>query len=654
MTKISDPIQIGNVTLKNRIMIAPMLKGISDDDGWINDRVLEAYRTEAVGGPGAITIGACYIRPEGQGFRRQTSIADDSKISGLYKLASIIKRNGSAAFAQIFHSGCIPSPLKVLRGLMPISPTKRPCFLDPNFMCDEPDDAMIWEILDDYGKAAARAQEAGFNGIDIHAGHGGLHQQFLSPLLNERTDIWGQEKEKFGIEMIRSIKKHCGDDFPIIWRISLDEKSGPGGFGVEDSLKWIPMWEKEGVAAFHVSAGGIMSVDALTYAVQPVYFPMACLADYATEVKKITKLPVIGVGKMMNTKLARSVIENDRMDIVAVGRPAIADPEFPNKVLEGRDSEIRKCIACNWCLTTHSGMNGASQCSVNPSHNRENEYRLVKTDNPKRVMVIGGGVGGLETARVAHRRGHEVIVFEKSDQLGGLACSVASKIPGILTQNLNHAPEFLKNEMERLRIPTMTGIEVTADIVKGIKPDVVIVATGSVSGDAPDLPGITNSNVIDYEDYILNPDKVQDGKAVTIVGGGEGAEITVGLAKKGCQVTLVAGSEEEVMSTAYLNKDGSRKLYLQQMMGEQGEKIQIVINTTLKAVKDGEVVIVTDGAEKTVPADYVILAQPRKVYNPFGDELRELVKEVYEVGDCVAPRAITEAIDDAAHFGRQI
>jgi 2,4-dienoyl-CoA reductase-like NADH-dependent reductase (Old Yellow Enzyme family)/thioredoxin reductase len=573
-------------------------------------------------------------------------------LSGLILLAQIIKRNGSAAFIQLFHAGCIPSPLKVLRGLMPLSPTARPCFLDPDFTCDEPDDAMIWDIIEDYGKAAARAQEAGFDGIDIHAGHGGLHQQFLSPLLNERTDIWGQEKEKFGLEMIKAIKKHCGDDFPIIWRISLDEMSGPGGFSAEDSLKWIPKWEAAGVHSFHVSAGGIMSVDALTYAVQPVYFPMAPLVKYAEMVKKITKLPVIGVAKLMNTKLSHQVIDSGRMDIMAVGRPASADPQFPNKVLEGRDSEIRKCIACNWCLTTHSGMNMESRCSVNASLCREGRYKLVKTDNPKRVMVIGGGVGGLETARVAHKRGHEVIVFEKAAQLGGLVRTVASKIPGLLTQNLNHAPEFLINEMERLNIPVITGVEVTAEIVKGVKPDVVIVATGSVPGDAPDLPGITNSNVINYEDYILNPDKVAKGKEVIVIGGAEGAEITVGLAKKGCRVTLVAASEAEVMDTPYLAKDGVRKLFLQQTMAEV--EVQIVINTTLKEVKDGEVVVITDGAEKTVPADYVILAQPRKAYNPLGDMLRPLVKEVYEVGDCVAPRAITEAIDDGAHFGRQI
>ncbi|MBW2370610.1 MAG: NADH:flavin oxidoreductase, partial [Deltaproteobacteria bacterium] len=343
MTNISDSIQIGNLQLKNRIIVAPMMKGISDDDGWVNDKVLEAYETEARGGAAAITVGASNLRPEGQGFRRQTSIADDSKISGLQMLAYTIKRSGAKAFIQLFHSGCIPSPRKVLRGLLPISPTKRPCFLDPDFICREPDEKEIREIIDDYGEAAARAREAGFDAVDIHAGHGGLIQQFLSPLLNQRTDIWGQEKEKFGLEVIKAMKKYAGDDYPIIWRISLHEQSGPGGFTDKDSLeKWIPLWEKAGVAAFHVSAGGIMSTDALAYAVPPIYFPMAALIRYAKAVKAISKLPIIGVAKIMNAQLARSIIDRGSADIVAVGRPITADAEFPNKVLSGRDNEIRK------------------------------------------------------------------------------------------------------------------------------------------------------------------------------------------------------------------------------------------------------------------------------------------------------------------------
>ena len=182
---------------------------------------------------------------------------------------------------------------------MPVAPTARPCFLDPSFMCREPDDEEIWEIIDSYGQAAARAKEAGFDAVDIHAGHGGLIQQFLSPFFNKRTDIWGEDKEKFGLEVIRSMKKYAGEDYPIIWRISLTEKSGPiSGFDEKISLeKWIPMWEKAGVAAFHVSAGGVQSTDALAFAVPPLYFPMAPLIRYAKAVKKITSIPVIGDGK---------------------------------------------------------------------------------------------------------------------------------------------------------------------------------------------------------------------------------------------------------------------------------------------------------------------------------------------------------------------
>jgi thioredoxin reductase len=411
------------------------------------------------------------------------------------------------------------------------------------------------------------------------------------------------------------------------------------------------MWEEAGVASFHVSAGGIMSTDALAYAVPPLYFPKACLIRYAKAVMKRTSLPVIGVAKIMDAELARSVIEKGSADIVAVGRPVSADPDFPKKVFEGRDDEIRKCIACNWCLTTHSSMNSESRCTVNASYNREAKYKLTKTESPKRVMIIGGGVGGMETARVLHLRGHQVILFEKSPQLGGLVREVASKIPRVRTQHLNHAPEYLMNEMERLGIPTLTGIEVNADTVRDVKPDAVIIATGSLPGDLPDIPGITGSAVYNYDDYIRGNVKIEEDKDIVIIGGGEGAEISVSLARNKCRVVLVEGGEE-IMNTPYLNKDGARKLYLQKYIEE--ENVQIMINTSVKEIADGEVTVETEGEEKKVRADYVILAGVRKVYNPLGEEIRKIVKDVYEIGDCAEPGSITEAYDDANYYARHI
>jgi len=650
MANISDPITIGNLELKNRIIVAPMMKGINDDDGWVNEKVCEAYEIEARGGASAVTVGASNIRPEGQGFRRQNSITDDSKLSGLHLLAYAIKRGGAKAFIQIFHSGAIPSPLKVLRGLMPVAPTKRPCFLDPTFICREPDDAEIWEIIAAYGKAVARAREAGFDGVDIHAGHGGLIQQFLSSIFNKRSDIWGQQKEKFGLEVIKEIKKQAGEDFPIIWRISLDEFSGPEGFSEKDSLeKWIPLWEKAGVSAFHVSAGGVMTIEALVGAVPPIYSPMACLIRYAKAVKERTSLPVIGVAKIMNAQLARSIIKSENADIVAVGRPITADPEFPKKVLENRDDEIRKCIACNWCLTTHSMMNVESRCTVNAAYNREAKYRLTKAERSKRVMIIGGGVAGMEAARVLHLRGHQVILFEKTERLGGLVREVASKIPRLRTKHLNHASEYLINEMARLKIPTITGFEVTMGTIRDVKPDVVIVATGSVTGDPPNIAGIERKNVLNYEDYIRGTVEIPQGKHIVIVGGNEGSEISVSLARNKCQVVLVEKGKE-IMATSYLSKDPIRKLCLQKYIEE--ERVQIMTETVVKSIDDNEVWVETTEGEKKILADYVILATHRKAHNPFKQEIRKIIENVYEIGDCVEPRSITEAIDDAKYYSR--
>lgn len=653
MAGLFEPIKINTMELKNRFVAAPTVVCRGTEQGYVNDAYLQYYESLARGGFGLIVVQGAFVREDGQSFEGQLGIYNERCARGLGELAYVIHRNGAKACIQLFHSGAIANP-KRLDGRQPVAPSEIPCFSDPSKIARELQEEEIWETMDAFARAAVWARSAGFDGVQFHACHQSLIQQFLSPVFNKRDDKWGKDKILYSLEVIKKTREAVGKDFPIVWRCSAYES----GYTLEQTCKeFVPAWEEAGVDSFAVSAGGISGIGDLASTIQPLYHNRGFLLKCAREVKKVTKLPISVAGKIMDPRLAGKIVEDGIADLVDLSRPHLADPEYPKKTLEGRTEDIRKCIGCNYC--TYSIItNQIVKCAVNANSSREWAYKIQKADVSKRVVVIGGGVAGMETARVCTLRGHSVTLYEKENRLGGLV-NLASAHPRLYTRDLYNIVEYLSTQLEKLSVSVHQGTEVTPEMIEDLNPDVVVVATGSRPS-VPAIPGIDGSNVVTLDDYLDKKAKV--GKKVAVIGGRHGAEVAVSLAREKKDVVLIESSDQifDLVSLATVGVpdppymwDVMRILLLQGFFKEDGVKEMTGIE--VKGITpDGVQVLGKDGKEDTIEADTVIVASGRESNRDLISSLRGKVKEIYEIGDCVKPRSIKEAIDDANYVAREI
>lgn len=362
---------------------------------------------------------------------------------------------------------------------------------------------------------------------------------------------------------------------------------------------------------------------------------------------------MITVGRINDPKLARSIIEKGRADLVSVGRQQFADIDFGTKTLKGLDDEVRQCIACDWC--TERLFQGIHvECAVNYFFTREIEYdeqNLSPALRKKNVLIIGGGVAGMEAARVAGLRGHNVSLIEKSEHLGGLVSSVASQIPRLNTRDLGNIVNYLSGQLAKIpNVKIELGVEATRESVRKRKPDIVVLATGSLLL-IPNIPGITaGSNVITLDDYLSK--KLSVGENVVIIGGQNGAEIAVSLAREGKKVTIVEKTAEIALNP-YITPIASRRSMLIRFIKEEG--VNVLKESELKEItKEVVIVLDKDKNEFTVKADTVIIATERQPNAVLRDELQGLVEQIYSIGDCVQPRKIFDAIHEAANIALKI
>ncbi|TYO98438.1 NADH:flavin oxidoreductase/NADH oxidase family protein [Geothermobacter ehrlichii] len=381
-----------------------------------------------------------------------------------------------------------------------------------------------------------------------------------------------------------------------------------------------------------------------------MYMPRATNVKYAEAVRKLAAekgVLVTGVAKIMYPEIAEVAVRKEQCDLINIARPMFADPEYPNKAREGRTDEIRGCIACNWCCTTHLFNHHSAMCAVNPAFGRERDYAIKEARYKKRVYIAGGGVAGMEAARVLTLRGHSVTLFEASSQLGGIL-HVASAHPKLNTRDLRNAIRYLSTQMSKLQVDVRLNTRLDAEVVEKESPDVVIVATGAVPN-RPQIPGIDNSNVIYHDDYLRDPSGVTLGQNVVIIGGGEGAELAVSIRREGKDVTIL--EEGDAVAVVPYMHDLMRGMLLSLYMKQEG------VNSITKAkvnciTPDGVEYTDGEGAKQKIKADTIIIAAGRSGDDTLYNELKDKVEEVHIIGDAKEARSVAQAFDEAAYVAR--
>jgi 2,4-dienoyl-CoA reductase-like NADH-dependent reductase (Old Yellow Enzyme family)/thioredoxin reductase len=639
MKCLFSPFRIKDIELNNRIVMPGLASFLFEDDGSITERTIEHYRLRAAGGPAMVIMEASAVSPEGIVSPHQARIYDDQFVEGFAKIAKAMKAEGAIPAVQIHHGGRQTS-VKVIKQ-KPVAPSPLPC---PTIRGEvEPLTINgIQEIVKKFGDAAERAVEAGFELIEMHGAHGYLINQFLSRFSNIREDKYGGDmagRTRFAREIIQEIRNRVGWDLPLSFKISAQEFVG-NGITVDESIKILRILVDAGIDVVQVSAGNDATPE---WICQPMFMEKACLADSAEKIKKALDIPVMAVGRINDPVIADEIIEKGKADLVCIGRGLLADPEMPNKAKEGHLDDIRICIACNTCMESIF-RRGRVECLVNPMLGREKEMAFHNTENPKKVMVIGGGPGGLNVAWVAARRGHDVSLFEKQSTLGG------QLLLGTVTdykKELRSLIKFQKRQIQKFGVKCHLDHEVTVETVKEENPDVVIVATGSLPS-SPPIQGLDKDIVIPLAEVLTEATPVQKKRTVVIGGGPTGCEVALHLSQNECPVTIV----EILPKIGKPLESITRKVLLKEL---NENHVVSMTECKLSRVEDSGVVLVgTDTKERFIEAERVIITIGNRPDRRLYDQITPLGYETHQIGDCLEPRSAKAAIYEGAVLGRAI
>jgi 2,4-dienoyl-CoA reductase-like NADH-dependent reductase (Old Yellow Enzyme family)/thioredoxin reductase len=622
-----SPYRIGNLELKNRIVMPPMATNFAGEDGSVNDRHIHYYVKRAKGGVGYITFEHTGILKQGRAFPNMALIDSDQNIPSFKRLVDAIHGEDGKIVIQINHAGRQTSTS--FTGVPIVAPSAIPCPVRKE-MPQELTVEEIQKIIHAFGEAARRVKEAGADGVEIHMAHGYLINQFLSPFSNKREDEYGGDAERrmrMALEVLRTVRNQVGPDFTVVCRLSADEYV-EGGLKLEDAKEIAKALERNGVDALHISA----CIAASGYLNHPPYYAEeGIFVPLAQGIKSVVGIPVITVGRIRTPELANQILEEKKADLISMGRALIADPNFPMKALQGRTEEIIPCISCNRCIA--SIRKGALQCAVNPETGREAILKLRKTDHPKKIWIIGGGPAGMKAAEIAAMRGHKVTLYEKNEALGGrfLLAAIPPK-----KQVLKDFTDQLARRLKKLPVKIIMGKPFTLVSLKRGRPDVVIIAIGAKPF-LPPIDGIQESNVISVEDALSGTLSLGR-KALVVGGGGIGAEVADYLSENRKEVTLI-----EMREGIALDLVGHLQHFLNKRLREKG--VHILISTTaIRFEKQDLWVQDRQGTKRLSGFDSIVIALGSIPNNELAESLKGKVAEVYVVGDASKPREVMEAL----------
>ena len=640
-----SPIQIGTTTVKNRVFMPPISTNLADK-GYVTDELVEHYAARAKGGVGLIITEVTTVEPTYIYLPGDMSICDDSYIPGWKKLTDAVHKYGAKILPQLFHPAYMAFPIPGTPQLI------APSNVGPYYAKEAPRAVTIEElkvIIRQFGEAAFRVKQAGGDGVEIHAAHAhGLLGGFLSPLYNKRTDAYGGDihgRLRLTLEVIEEVRKMCGKDFIIDVRISGDEYTD-GGQNLNDAVYVAKQLEKAGVDFIHVSGGTTIMRGS---SIPAPGTPMGSHSKVGEEIKKQVSIPVATVGRITEPWFAEELIANGKADICMIGRANLCDPEFVQKACEGREDEIRPCIGCLRCL---NGIMFGKRvaCTVNPSLELENEDNIPAAQEKKQVLVIGGGPAGMEAAFVAKKRGHEVVLCEKSDSLGGLVKLAA--VP-IAKQELTKVIQYMERKLTREGVEIRLNCEVTEEMLKNeVAGYEVIAGTGAD-------PIVVNAftafkHCVTADDILAG--KAFAGRKVVVIGGGSvGCETADYLAPlvndlfpRNREIILL-----EMADGIMLQESGPGRSLLTQRMMKKG--IQIHCKAKVEKVEAEKIYYTENGEEHCISdADTLVLAMGYRPDSKLEETLQKANVSYHLIGDAKKVGNIKDAITEGYQIAREI
>ena len=705
---LASPIKIGAMELPNRMAMSAMGVELAGEDGHAGEPIIAYYEARARGGVGLIVTEVCAVAyPRGATARRQLALSSDEFLPGLQNLTERVHRHGTRIALQLVHHGKV-SRVDVKQG-RPVLVPSRPRFKGAMDMANDlsgeeigwllaaagggmPEyheatmEDIAW-VIDAFASAAERARRAGFDAVEVHAGHGYLLSEFLSPAWNFREDEYGGTRDnraRLLCEVIGGIKARAGSDFPVWARIDCREFRTPGGITPEDAGRTAELAVAAGADAIHVTAYAD-STSGVGFTDAPLVHKEAAYVAEAAEIKARIDVPVIAVGRI-EPEVGDRLIRDGKADVIAMARKLLADPELPSKLLAGRRKDIRPCIYCYTCVA-QPFFDRPVRCAVNPLTANESTLPRVEEDRvaqPRRILIVGGGPAGLEAARVARLRGHEVILCEKSGQLGGTL-----RFAALVYEPNERLLDWLEEQVRGLGIDIRLKTEVTVDLVRKISPDEILIAAGA-SRAKPELPGVDLDHVFDGDDLralltgqgdeaaagklsllgrvavragravgiTTSPGRLREasrafmpvGKKVVVLGGGlVGLELAEFLAERGRKVVVL----EEGMHFG-LEMAHPRRWRVLDDLRRHG--VELIANAHPSSIDEHEVVyeIQRDGDEpqrQGEPADTVILATGLESNPSVAERLREAGCPIREIGDVTGVGYLEGAIHDGFHAG---
>lgn len=633
ITELFTPKKIGKCEIPNRLVVPAMVTNYCTEDGKITDRYIKYIEEKAKGGWGLIITEDYAVNEHAKGYQFIPGLYRDDQIEGNRKLTETVHKYASKIFCQMYHPGR-QSSHRVNGNVQPDAPSAITDVMSGGDLPHELTVDEIHQIVKDFGSTAKRVKESGFDGIEIHAAHGYLISEFLSPFTNKRTDEYGgcfENRTRFFDEIYAEIRKNVGEDFPVQVRISGNEYL-LGGRTAADTYELVRHMNELGVDAIHVS-NGMYATRPERQIIAPLYTEHAFNMDMAEQVKKLVSCPVIVTNRINDPHMADAILAMGKADFIGMGRGSLADPYLPKKVKEGKFEEIRYCIGCLQGCEAGLLSGGCVTCLVNPRVGREYENPMKKTESLKKVMVIGGGPGGLMAAETAAKLGHNVSVYEAKPFLGGQFRSAAYPLG---KGELSTFVSSLRKNLEDLNVPIHLNTEVTEELIKEERPDSIIVATGAKPLKLR-IDGIDGSNVVTAEDVLVGDAVIQPGKPVVVCGGGEvGGETAHFLTQMAQDITILEMRDDILVDMMPLTK-----ACLVKYLKETG--VKVITGAKVSSIsKTGVSFVNKDGQTETIPAGTVVSAFGYRSYNPLEETAKKYCDDVKVIGGAVkAGNALT-------------